>query len=270
MKQTLLILILFALTIPAHAQKTTTILGDAWVGIVVTADETTREITLRHPDQSKKDTFSGFLEDDYKVRLKDGSWRFLQMSEIKPGARIRVFYKSKTREVGGQKVKAFVIHRLDFLGIDKYDMLRGALNLPSSTPVAANKDAKLPASNPLKLFLSIEQPNLKKHFIEWVDEWNYREGTKQRRIEIVNEVSNADASLVSFWSRDELVALLPALIGDGFVDLKDYYPASIYLVTKDNDSVQVLWEKLVMMPREKLGGELRIDKEIEKMLKAKK
>src|ERR1700752_2057313 len=102
MKKPLLIsLILFFSTAAAHAQKVTTILGDAWVGIVVTADETTREIKLRHPDPSKKDTFTGFLEDDYKVKLKDGSWRFLKMSEIEPGARIRVFYKSKTRDVGG-------------------------------------------------------------------------------------------------------------------------------------------------------------------------
>jgi hypothetical protein len=271
MKRTLLIsLVLLLSTTAAYAQKVTTILGDAWVGIVVTADASTREIKLRHPDSSKKDTFSGFLVDEYKVKLKDGTWRFLQMSEIEPGARIRVFYKSTTRDVGGQKVKVFSIHRLDFLGIDKYDMLREALNVPPATAVAVNKDTKLPAANPLRLFLSIQQPNFKKHLIEFVADWNKREGEKQRRIEIVTELSNSDASLVSFWGRDDLVALLPALAGFGDGELNEYYPASIYLVTKDNDTIKVLWEKFVMMPREKLEGEYRLDKEIEKLLKAAK
>ena len=270
MKRTLLISLFLCLsTIPAYAQKVTTMLGDAWVGIVVTRDETTREIKLRHPDASKTDTFSGFLVDDYKVKLKDGTWRFLQMSEIEPGARIRVFYKSKTRDVGGQKVKVFNIHRLDFLGLDKYDMLREALNVPPSTPVAADDGAKLPASNPLRLFLSIQQPNLQKHLLEWVAEWNKVEGTKHRRIEIVTELSNSDASLVSFWGRDDLVALFPAMIGYGSGELQDHYPASMFLVTRDNDTVKVIWEKFVMMPREKFEGRLRIDREIEKMLKAK-
>ena len=48
MKRTLLIsLVLLLVTTAAYPQKVTTILGDAWVGIVVTADETTREIKLR-------------------------------------------------------------------------------------------------------------------------------------------------------------------------------------------------------------------------------
>ena len=271
MKRTLLIsLVLLLVTTAAYPQKVTTILGDAWVGIVVTADETTREIKLRHPDPLKKDTFSGFLQDDYKVRLKDGSWRFLQMSEIEPGARIRVFYKSKTRDAGGQKVKIFSIHRVDFLGIDKYDMLREALNVPPSTPVAANDGSKLPPANPLRLFLSIQQPNLKQHFIEWVADWNNREGTKHRRIEIVTELSNSDASLVSFWGRDDLVALFPILAGTGSGDVEENYPASIYLVTKDNDTLKVIWEKFIFMPREELPAPARLDKEIEKMLKAAK
>lgn len=271
MKRTLLISLVVVLsTTAAYAQKVTTILGDAWVGVVVTADTTTREIKLRHPDASKKDTFSGFLVDEYKVKLKDGTWRFLQMSEIEPGARIRVFYKSKTRDAGGQKVKVFTIHRLDFLGIDKYDMLREALNVPPLTPVAVNDGAKLPPSNPLRLFLSIQQPNFKNHLIEWITEWNKRDDTKQRRIEIVTELSDSDASIVSFWGRDDLVALLPIMAGYGNGDVEDNYLASIYLVTKDNDTIKVLLEKFVFMPREKFEGELRFDKEIEKMLKAGK
>lgn len=269
MKQTLLILLLVLVSINlAHAQKRTTILGDAWVGIVVSADETTREIKLRHPDASKNDTFTGFLEEGYKVKLKDGSWRFLQMSEVKPGERIRVFYKSKTRDVGGQKVKAYNIHRLDFMGLDKYDMLREALNVPPATPVVVNDGAKVPAANPLRLFLSIQQPNLQKYLIGWVTEWN--KDAKNRRIDLVTELTNSDASIVSFWGRDDLVTLFPALIGYGSGDVEEMYPASIYLVTRDNDTVKVIWEKFVMMPREEFEGKLKLDKDIEKMLKAPK
>lgn len=269
-RKTLLISLLFFLfTGAAHAQKVTTIAGDAWVGIVVTANETTREITLRHPDQSKNETFVGVLEEGYKVRLKDGSFRFLKMSEIEPGSRIRVFYKNKTRDVGGQKVKAVVIHRLDFLGIDKYTLLREALNLPPLTPIAVNDGTKVPAANPLRLFLSIQQPNLQKRLSDWVAEWNEREGTKHRRIEIVSEFANSDVSIVSFWGRDELVAIAPALVSDGYGELRDVLPASIYLVTKDQDTLKVIWERGFMMPREKFEGELRFEKEIEKMMKAK-
>lgn len=272
MKRTLLLsLVLFLSTTAAYAQKKSTVFGDAWVGVVVTADETTREIKLRNPDPSKTDTFSGFLENDYKVRTKDGSWRFLQMSEIAPGERIRVFYKSKTRDVGGQKVKVFSIHRLDFLGLDKYDMLREALNVPPKIPVAVNVGTKLPAANPLRLFLSIQQENLKKHLIEWVADWNAREGAKRYRIEIVNELTNSDVSLVSHWGRDDFVApLIPILAGYDGRDIEENYMASIYLVTKQNDSLTVIWEKFVIMPKEKFEGELRLDKEIEKMLKAAK
>jgi hypothetical protein len=269
MKQTVLILLLLSLNTATYAQKRTTIAGDAWVGIVVTANETTREITLRHPDQSKNETFVGILEEGYKVRLKDGSWRFLQMSEIEPGSRIRVFYKSKTRDVGSQKVKALVIHRLDFLGIDQYTLLREALNLPALTPIAVNDGTKVPAANPLRLYLSIQQPSLHKRLTDWVAEWNEREGAKHRRIEIVSEFANSDVSIVSFWGRDELVAIAPAMVSDGYGELRDFFPASIYLVTKAQDALKVIWETGFMMPREKFEGQLRFEKEIEKMIKAK-
>lgn len=271
MKRTLPIaLVVLFSTTAAHAQKITTILGDAWVGIVVTADKTTREIKLRHPDPAKNETFVGFLEEEYKVRLKDGTYRFLQMSEIQPGARIRVFYKSKTRDAGGQKVKVFSIHRLDFLGVDQYTRLREALKLPAAIPLAVNEQTKLPAADPLKVFLAVEQPHLKERFTDWVAEWNKTQGTKHGRIEIVTELSNSDVSLVSFWGRDELVAALPILANDGSGDLRELFPASVYLVTKDGDTLRVLWEKALFMPREKWeGGPTLLEKQIEKMMKAR-
>ena len=272
MKRTLLtslILLLFAnLT---YAQKVSTIMGDAWTGIVVTANETTREITLRHPDQAKNETFVGFLEDGYKVKLKDGTWRFVEMSEIQPGARIRVFYKSKTREISGQQVKVFSIHRIDFLGIDKYTRLRESLNLPPSIPITVLDQTKLPEAKPLRVFLSLEQENLKEWFVAWVQEWNKLNGQKYGRIEIAADLANSDVSLVSIWGGDELVAIFPALVGYGGSDLEAVYPTTIYLAVKDNDTLKVLYERRLMMaPRAKLDvPDSRLGRDLEKRLKAR-
>lgn len=261
MKRSLLIfLIVFAFPLHAFAQKRTTILGDAWVGIVVTANETTREITLRHPDQSKNETFIGFLEDGNKIK----------MSEIEPGSRIRVFYKRKTREVGGQKVKAFVIHRIDFLGIDQYTRLRESLHLPAQISVAFDNKAKLPAKDPLRIFLALEQQNLQERFVTWVTAWNMREGAKYGRLEIVADLADSDVSLVSFWGRDELVAVVPIQISDQSGELVDMFPASLYLVTKEQDTLRVLWESPTFMPRDRrLTAEGPVEKEIAKRLKAR-
>jgi hypothetical protein len=111
-------------------QKRTTIIGDSWVGMVVSTNDATREIRLSHPDKNKTETFVGILKEGYKVTLKDGSLYELKVSEIRLGERVRVFYKTQTQESGGQKVKVHSIHRLDFLGSDEYTILRERLALP--------------------------------------------------------------------------------------------------------------------------------------------
>src|SRR5688572_31939452 len=125
-------LIVAVLASLVFAQKRTTILGDAWIGEVVTANDSTREITLRHPEKNKTETFVGLLEEGYKLKMKDGSQRELRVSEITPGTRIRVFYKTKQQTDGRQKMKVRSIYRVDFLGKDEYTRLREALMLEPS------------------------------------------------------------------------------------------------------------------------------------------
>lgn len=75
-------------------------------------------------------------------KLKDGTYRELQMSEFKPGLRIRAFYKEKSHEVSGTKVKVKMIHRIEFLGRDQFTMIREILGLPPSTPVVEKEFEK--------------------------------------------------------------------------------------------------------------------------------
>jgi hypothetical protein len=55
---TLLSILLF--TSVVCAQKKSTVIGDAWVGIVESATEATREIKLVNPDK-KTESFVGYL-----------------------------------------------------------------------------------------------------------------------------------------------------------------------------------------------------------------
>lgn len=126
----------------------------------MSADETTREITLNNLRGDKKQTFVGVLEPGYMQKLKDGTYRELHMSEFKPGLRIRVFYKEKPQEVSGKKVKVKMIHRIEFLGRDQFTMIREILGLPPSTPVARADPDKLPPANPLKVYTSFQQPEV--------------------------------------------------------------------------------------------------------------
>jgi hypothetical protein len=55
------------------AQKVKTVMGDAWNGVVESADEATREIKIVNPNK-KTETFVGVLKDGYKARLQDGTF----------------------------------------------------------------------------------------------------------------------------------------------------------------------------------------------------
>jgi hypothetical protein len=79
--------------------------GDTWTGEVASTDDTTREITLTYTKGTKSETFTGVLKDNFQVKMKDGSMKELKPSGIPKGARITVFYQSKTKKVDGNKVK---------------------------------------------------------------------------------------------------------------------------------------------------------------------
>src|SRR5690348_17339536 len=94
MKKALLAgLAILSLASPNYAQKRSTIMGDAFQGVVVSSNETTREITITYTDKEKNktETFVGVVAPGYQQKWRDGTKRELQMSEIKPGVRIRVF-----------------------------------------------------------------------------------------------------------------------------------------------------------------------------------
>jgi hypothetical protein len=159
MRGTLLILLVLTFVSVAFAQKASTVLGEQTVkGVVVTANEATREITLAYPDKDKTQTFVAVLESGYKQKLRDGTFRELAISELKSGLRLRVFYKQKTELVNGRKVKVAIISRIDFLGRDEYTKLREILDLPPSFPVTRVESEKLPAADPLKIYLSSSEP----------------------------------------------------------------------------------------------------------------
>jgi hypothetical protein len=251
-------------------QKRNTIIGDSWVGIVVSTNDATREIRLSHPDKTKTETFLGILKEGYKVTLKDGSLYELKVSEIILGERVRVFYKTQTQESGGRKVKVQSIHRLDFLGSDKYTLLRERLALPPSIPVVLAKSGKLPTTNPLKIYVSIEQSYIKERFVNWVSQWNKEQSAKYGPLEILADPAQADISLIVFWGSDETVILFPLTLFDGGRPIHSFFPATAYLTTRDDQGLKVLWEQLLMLSKEKPEApEGRIEKEIERRLKAR-
>ena len=266
-----LILVVLTFVPVASAQKASTLSGETVVkGVVVTANEATREITLAYPDKDKTQTFTAVLERGYKQKLRDGTFRELAISELKSGLRLRVFYKHKREMVNGRKVKVAIINRIDFLGRDEYTKLREILDLPPSFPVTRVESAKLPPGDPLKIHLSIAEPQIEKRFLRWVKDWNAYDGRKYGRVEVVSDRAQADISGVFFWGNDELSDFFSFSAGFQGYDLHEVSPGTAQLVTKDAEGLKVLWLKLVFETRES-AEELQglMEKELEKRLKAR-
>jgi len=266
---TIVILILAVLVYP---QRATTFLGKAFTGVVVSSNETTREITISYTDasQNKTETFVGVLKQGYMVRLRDGTRRELLMSDLKPGLRVRVLYKENSEKVGGQKVKVATIISVQFLGRDHYTTLREALGVPPNFPVTLEQSDKLPAANPLKLYVAIFEPYIKERLIKWVTQWNKEQGARYGQIEIVADLAQSDVAAVFFWGSDESIALIPALMYDPSGNNYEFYQATLHLVTRDDQQLKVLWLKSTMESRRKVeGAQGQIERELEKRMKAR-
>jgi hypothetical protein len=268
--QRVLLIILTISLLPAvgFAQKAKTIMGDSWKGVVESSDEVTREIKIVNSDK-KTETFVGVLEDGYQVKLKDGTFRELKMSELKPGLRVQLFYKSKT--LAGQKTKVNVINRVHFLGRDDYTRMRETLKVDASTPVADAPSRDLPSTDPFKLHLALEPQTLEKGLREWVEEWNKYESKKHGRVEIVEDMAQADVSLTVIWGKDDSFFHLPALMARGNEDLRWVGFGTGYLTIKDDTGLHVLWEGMIGLdmkePERTAPGLGRL---LEKKLKARK
>ena len=88
--------------------------GDTWSGEVTSTNDETREITLTYTKGSKTETFTGVLQEGYKVKLKDGTSHELK-AEVSKGTHVMIFYTPKTRKDGDKKIKYYEIFRLQVL-----------------------------------------------------------------------------------------------------------------------------------------------------------
>jgi hypothetical protein len=257
----------------AHSQKRSTIMGDAFQGVVVSSNETTREITISYTDtdKNKTETSVGVLKPGYQMKMRDGTRRELQMSEIKPGLRIRVFYKNTSADVAGTKTKIAAINRIQFLGRDEYTTLREALGVAPSLPVTLTPADKLPAASPLKLFIAIHEPYIKERMIKWVTAWNKEQGAKYGEIQIVPDLDQSDLAAAFFWGWEKSVAILPLLLFDENRDREiTAYQATLHLVTKDAGGIKVLWMKTSFENRKEMEDvQGQIERELEKRLKSR-
>lgn len=253
-------LIISLLITSVFAQKNKTIIGDTWTGIVESTNEATREITIVNPNK-KTETFVGVLKDGYQVKLKDGTSRELKVSELKPGMRVRFLYKSANIDVAGRQTKVQLINRVDFLGRDNYTRLREILKLTPETPVSVVESGKLPAKDPLKLHLALQEPELVGGMVLWAGLWNKEQAAKHGSVEIVDDPTQADVSLVAIWGSDDPVFV---------ISFEGVSPATVYLTTKDNNGLQVLWQQRRLMSSDAPDvAAASLGKELEKRLKAR-
>jgi hypothetical protein len=256
----LIVITVSMLAASAIGQKQTTVLGDTWTGVIESTDEATREIAIVSSNK-KRETFVGVLKEGYQVKLKDGTLRELKVSELKRGMRVRFLYKSKTLDVAGRQTKVNLISRVDFLGRDDFTRLRELLKLPPSIPVSVAESGKLPAKDPLKFYLALQPPDLVEGLVQWNDRWNKDQAAKYGRVEIVDDPAQADVSLVAIWGSDD-----PLFV----ISFQGISPATVYLASKDNDGLQILWQQRRLMSSEAPQfAASSLAKELEKRLKAR-
>lgn len=220
-----------------------TIIGDIVIGEVTGTNEGTREITIKYPGKAGSEIFTGFLTDGFKIRLKDGSQRELKIDEIKPGIRVRAFYKSGKEEyVGGQKKKIYKIVRFEFLGADEWVRLRDQLQVPPSTAVAQVENGDLPSTAPLKVFVSAAHPGAVAYIADWITKWNQKQTEASNKLEVVIDLEKADVLLVVAKGSDTQVVVLPLEVGtESEIIRAEVSEVTSYLVLNDREGLKVLW-----------------------------
>lgn len=260
-------------TSPAFAQKIPNLLSDSWVGEVVSVNDATREVVIRSTVKGAAETFAGILEEGARVRVRDGDPRELKVSDIVPGTRIRVFYKTRKKDVGGRKVKVHSISTVVLLGADEYTPVREALNLEPSAPVASAESDALPAANPLKLYLAAESPFVRRRLAAWAGKWNKSRAEKYGSIELVPELAQSDIALVVYRGSEREVGQFPADFTDarGRLYRATHSHMTVYVVANAAGGPRVLWKRVV--GNLNVGvvdvAAVEIEKEFEKMLKAR-
>jgi hypothetical protein len=227
---------------PVVAQKKSTLFGDIVIGELAGKDEATREITIKYPGKEGTEIFSGTLTDDSKLKSGMSGGRDLMLSEIALGMHIRVFYKTRSEKVSGQEKKINKISRLEVLGEDRYFRIRKELSLNPSTAIASAENGDdLPATSPLKVFLSIPYSHVHQQVVEWIEKWNRKNGDSFGKLEIVSDLDHADTLIVVAVGSDTIVAEIPDYDFEERVNRGVWSQATSYLVVKNAGRLTMLW-----------------------------
>lgn len=93
--------------------------GDTWTGEITAVNEDTREFTLTYTKESKTQTFVGVLPKGYRVKMKDDSYREVEMAALM-GMRVKTYYTTKSKkDANGVKVKTNEVIEIKFLPKNK-------------------------------------------------------------------------------------------------------------------------------------------------------
>lgn len=253
-------------SIQAFSQKGSTLWGDVFTGQVVTTNEASREITLQYAGKDKTETFVGALKEDYQIKMEDGTAHELKVSELKPGTRVRVYYKRTSKEVSGQKRTTNVISRIEFPGVDEFSRMRRLMKVAPSIPVIFVESKTLPDADPLRLKIAGDDAVSSEKLMNWVGNWNKEQAKKYGGISLVSDVEQAEVTLVIHKGSESLAATIVPTI-------------SVFLVIEKPTGLEVIWKNSFFLTDPTLitpsvsyqgqieGMSLRIAKEIEKRLK---
>jgi len=69
---------------------------------------------LKYKRGDKEQTFVGVLPKGYRIKMKDGSFHEVKMSELM-GMRMKPYYMTKSKKVNDQKIKSNEVFRIRFL-----------------------------------------------------------------------------------------------------------------------------------------------------------
>src|SRR5215217_6017499 len=267
-------LLLGGAIVSTMAQKKSTLVGDIVIGELTGKDEATREITIKYPGKEGPEIFSGILADDYKLKMAEGSFRVLSLSDIVPGLYIRVFYKTRNEKVNGQEKKINKISHLEVLGEDEFSRLRNQLKVSKSVAITrAENGADLPATSPLKVYLAIAYNDAHQDLVEWIDKWNRKNGDSYGKLEIVSDLDHADTLIVVAQGSDTGMEFA-TLARDGRSIESVWSRATAYLVLKDAERLKVLWTRGATVHRTPNSADSfrtteLVTAEIEKRMKAR-
>jgi hypothetical protein len=221
---------------------------------------------LQYQGNNKTETFAGVLKEGYQVKMQDGSSHELKVSEIPKGTRIRVYYKSTSQAVNGQKQKVNLISRIDFLGRDEFARLREFLKVAADTTVTPIENAALPNSDPLRIKILSDDPLYREKFVKWMEGWNKGQAKKYGKLEAVADGEQADVALVVHADNESLVSKTAPVF-------------KAFLVVEKQAGLDVIWQMSLMPTPNPLlpegeekpadDGKKRIEAEFEKLLKAR-